>query len=85
MLHTNLIIVYGRQKDVHNHVQEPIEMAPEIERLTLVDQYLALILAILTEAGLMDVCDLSHDLSNKGLNYPKGPDLHGGRGLWVQI
>jgi hypothetical protein len=47
--------VYGRQRNVPGEVSERIEDNVESDRLTLVDQYLALVLAVLTEAGLLDV------------------------------
>lgn len=42
----------------HSHQPEPVEPAVEYDHLNLVDQYLALVLAVLTEAGLLDVCEL---------------------------
>jgi hypothetical protein len=47
--------VYGRHRNVPGEVSERIEANIESDRLTLVDQYLALVLAVLTEAGLLDV------------------------------
>ena len=49
------LAVYGRHRTTPGEVSERIEANIESDRLTLVDQYLALILAVLTEAGLLDV------------------------------
>ncbi|KIM25763.1 hypothetical protein M408DRAFT_203761 [Serendipita vermifera MAFF 305830] len=48
------LTMYGRQKAMHSDAPERIEANTEHDRLTLVDQYLSLVLAVLTEAGLLD-------------------------------
>ncbi|KAG8811799.1 hypothetical protein FRC17_002318, partial [Serendipita sp. 399] len=48
------LTMYGRQKHAPVPESEPAEVGPEPERLNLVDQYLALVLAVVTEAGLLD-------------------------------
>ena len=48
--------MYGRQKAMVGEATERVGASMETDRLTLVDQYLALVLAVLTEAGLLDVC-----------------------------
>lgn len=48
-------VVYGRQKHDTGRPLESAGRSIESDRLTLMDQYLALLLAVLTEAGLLDV------------------------------
>ncbi|KAG8825817.1 hypothetical protein FRC19_010370, partial [Serendipita sp. 401] len=48
------LTMYGRQKHAPAPELEPVETYPEPERLNLVDQYLALVLAVVTDAGLLE-------------------------------
>jgi hypothetical protein len=51
--------VYNRREHgaSHSHSQQPdsVEASVDYGGLNLIDQYLALVLAVLTEAGLLDV------------------------------
>ena len=47
--------VYGRHKTAAKQ-QEMVEVSRGSDRLTLVDQYIALLLVVFTDAGLLDVC-----------------------------
>ncbi|CCA73896.1 related to protein ste16 [Serendipita indica DSM 11827] len=47
------LTMYGRQRHA-NSSQEQAGVVPEVNKLTLIDQYLALVLTVLAEAGLVD-------------------------------
>ena len=49
------MLVYGRHKTAAKQ-QETVEVSRGSDRLTLVDQYIALLLVVFTDAGLIDVC-----------------------------
>jgi len=49
------MLVYGRHKTAAKQ-QETLEVSRGSDRLTLVDQYIALLLVVFTDAGLIDVC-----------------------------
>ena len=51
-------LVYGRHKAVAKQ-QETVEVSRGSDRLTLVDQYIALLLVVFTDAGLIDVCPVT--------------------------
>ena len=50
-----MTLVYGRHKTAAKQ-QETVEVSRGSDRLTLVDQYIALLLVVFTDAGLIDVC-----------------------------
>ena len=47
--------VYGRHKTVAKQ-QEMVEFSRGSDRLTLMDQYITVLLVVFTDAGLLDVC-----------------------------
>lgn len=69
-----MTLVYGRHKTAVKQ-QETIEMSRGSDRLTLVDQYIALLLVVFTDAGLIDVCSDTTD-SLLRLIYPLGSDIY---------
>ena len=68
--------------------RQPAEKAPETERpreaFKLTDQYLALLVLVLTDAGLLDVSLTSHDDENFGLDTTPGAYCNArGIGEWL--
>lgn len=61
---------------VYRKSRQPVEKAPETERpreaFKLTDQYLALLLLVLTDAGLLDVSHVAHDEENLDLDTTLG-------------
>ena len=55
--------------------QETIEVSRGSDRLTLVDQYIALLLVVFTDAGLIDVCSDAPDPLLR-LIYSLGSDIY---------
>ena len=79
------LLVYGRQRTVPGEASERIEANIESDRLTLVDQYLALVLAVLTEAGLLDVSRYAMSMCSCHLIASIGTCLHGRRTSWLWL
>lgn len=46
--------MYGRQKPIANQPQDPTDSGPTREKLNLIDQYIALLVLIFTNAGLIE-------------------------------
>jgi hypothetical protein len=73
--------VYNRREHdasrSRSHQPEPTEASVEYGGLNLIDQYLALVLAVLTEAGLLDVRSTFAHNYRHILTRQLGLDLYG--------